>query len=173
MRLLLLVLFAALLAFPPTALAQGGGLDPASLLAPLENSWPTYSGDYSGRRYSMLTQVNTDNVQQLTLAWTRTLDSGMPALEGPSAPDFIGGEGDGDFTIPSQRIKGSILQVGDLLYVTAPDHVWALDVRDGGERWHYFWKTRGGPHIGNRGAALWRSGLEQLFWENIILQENY
>jgi alcohol dehydrogenase (cytochrome c) len=128
-------------------------------LAPLENSWPTYSGDYSGRRYSKLTQVNIDNVQQLTLAWTRTLDSGMPALEGANAPDFTGGEGEGDFTIGSQRIKGSILQVGDLLYVTAPDHVWALDVRDGGERWHYFWKTRGGPHIGNRGAALWRDSL--------------
>ncbi|MAW64331.1 MAG: pyrrolo-quinoline quinone, partial [Acidobacteria bacterium] len=57
MRRLLLVLFAVLLASPSAALAQGGGLDPASLLAPLENSWPTYSGDYSGRRYSMLTQV--------------------------------------------------------------------------------------------------------------------
>ena len=147
---------AALLLAPIASSAQPGGLDPASLVAPLEDSWPTYSGDYSGRRYSKLAQVTTDNVQQLTLAWTRTLDSGMPALEGNNAPDFIGGEGTGDFTIGSQRIKGSILQVGDLLYVTAPDHVWALDVRDGGERWHYFWKTRGGPHIGNRGVAMWR-----------------
>ena len=100
MRLLLLVLFAVPLASPPMAVAQGGGLDPASLLAPLENSWPTYSGDYSGRRYSKLTQVNIDNVQQLTLAWTRTLDSGMPALEGANAPDFTGGEGEGDGTRP-------------------------------------------------------------------------
>ncbi len=148
---------AAWLVVPIASSAQG--LDPASLVAPLKDSWPTYSGDYSGRRYSQLDQVTTDNVQQLTLAWTRTLDSGMPALEGNNAPTFIGGEGTGDFTIGSQRIKGSILQVGDLLYVTAPDHVWALDVRDGGERWHYFWKTRGGPHIGNRGVAVWRDSV--------------
>ena len=130
------LLIVTLLLGTVTAHAQEGGLDPASLVAPLEDSWPTYSGDYSGRRYSKLDQVTTDNVQQLTLAWTRTLDSGMPELEGNNAPTFVGGEGSGDFTIGSQRIKGSILQVGDLLYVTAPDHVWALDVRDGGERWH-------------------------------------
>ena len=150
----------AVIVVPAVSLAQErGGLDPASLLAPLAESWPTYSGDYSGRRNSGLTQVTTDYVSRLTLAWTRQLDTGTPALEGANAPTFVGGEGTGDFAIGSQRIKGSILQVDDLLYVTAPDHVWALDVRDGGERWHYFWKTRGGPHIGNRGAALWRDSL--------------
>ena len=155
-----LVLAVAVVVVPAAALAQErGGLDPASLLEPLKESWPTYSGDYSGRRYSGLTQVTRDNVSRLTLAWTRQLNTGMPALEGANAPTFIGGEGTGEFAIGSQRIKGSILQVDDLLYVTAPDHVWALDVRDGGERWHYFWKTRGGPHIGNRGAALWRDSL--------------
>jgi alcohol dehydrogenase (cytochrome c) len=155
---LFLVLMAVVV--PAVSRAQDrGGLDPASLLEPLSDSWPTYSGDYSGRRYSGLTQVTTDNVSRLTLAWTRQLDTGMPALEGGNAPTFIGGEGAGEFSIGLQRIKGSILQVDDLLYVTAPDHVWALDVRDGGERWHYFWKTRGGPHIGNRGAALWRDSL--------------
>jgi alcohol dehydrogenase (cytochrome c) len=49
--------------------------------------------------------------------------------------------------------------VDGVLYVTAPDHVWALDARDGRERWRYFWKTRGGTHIGNRGAAIWRDSL--------------
>ena len=39
-----------------------------------------------------------------------------------------------------------------MLYVTAPDNAWALDAHDGHELWHYFWKTRGGTHIGNRGA---------------------
>ena len=29
-----------------------------------------------------------------------------------------------------------------MLYVTAPDNVWALDARDGHELWHYFWKTQ-------------------------------
>ena len=156
----LLALTAALVVGPVVSLAQQpGGLDPAALLSPLEASWPTYSGDYTGRRYSRLTQVTTDNIQQLALAWTRRLDTGMPPLQGGNAPTFLGGEGTGEFTIGSQRIKGAILQVEDLLYVTAPDHVWALDVRDGGERWHYFWKTRGSLHIGNRGAALWHDSL--------------
>ena len=30
---------------------------------------------------------------------------------------------------------------------------------DGRELWHYFWKTRGGTHIGNRGAAIWHNYL--------------
>ena len=158
---------AASIAAPAAVGAQEGGLDPASLTAPLGDSWPTYSGDYTGRRYSRLTQVTTETVQHLTLAWTVELNTGMPPLTGNGAPDFIGGEGRGEFTIGSQRIKGAILQVGDLLYVTAPDHVWALDARDGTERWHYFWKTRGGPHIGNRGAAIWR---DSLFFETV---DNY
>ena len=33
-------------------------LDPAVLNKPLANDWPTYSGDYSGQRYSRLTQIN-------------------------------------------------------------------------------------------------------------------
>ena len=46
-----------------------------------------------------------------------------------------------------------------MLYVTAPDNVWAMDARDGRELWRYFWKTRGGTHIGNRGAAIWNNYL--------------
>ena len=33
--------------------------------------------------------------------------------------------------------------------------------------WHYFWRTRGGPHIGNRGAAMWH---DYLFFETV---DNY
>ena len=56
----------------PGAAAQGG-LDPASLLKPLGDSWPSYSGDYTGRRYSSLSQVNQNTVKNLTLAWTAHL----------------------------------------------------------------------------------------------------
>ena len=50
--------------------AQGRGLDPADLLKPLGDQWPTYSGDYSGKRYSSLKQINQTTVKSLTLAWT-------------------------------------------------------------------------------------------------------
>ena len=33
-----------------------------------DNNWPTYNGDYSGRRYSTLAQINPGNVNQLTVA---------------------------------------------------------------------------------------------------------
>ncbi len=52
-----------------------------------------------------------------------------------------------------------MLQVNGVLYVTSPDNAWALDARDGHELWHYFWKTRGGTHIGNRGVGMWHNYL--------------
>ena len=33
--------------------------------APLKNTWPTFNGDYSGRRYSELAQINAENVKTL------------------------------------------------------------------------------------------------------------
>ncbi len=64
-----------------------GGLDPASIRKPLADSWPTYSGDYTGRRYSALKQVNQTTVKNLTLAWTSRLTAGDPAAA-------AGGRGD-------------------------------------------------------------------------------
>ena len=31
-----------------------------------------------------------------------------------------------------------------------------MDARSGRELWHYFWKTKGGTHIGSRGMAMWK-----------------
>ena len=49
--------------------------------------------------------------------------------------------------------------VDGTLYITTPDNAWALDARDGRELWHYFWKTRGGTHIANRGLGMWNDYL--------------
>ena len=88
-------LVAALVVVPAGLTAQErGGLDPASLREPLSASWPTYSGDYSGRRYSALTQVTIDTVEHLSLAWTRELNTGMPALGGRAAPTVHRRRGD-------------------------------------------------------------------------------
>jgi alcohol dehydrogenase (cytochrome c) len=145
---------------------QQTGLDPARLLRPLSDSWPTYSGDYSGRRYSTLTQITQANVKQLTLAWTTRLNAGPSGagtgLTPPFAPrtprTIVGGVGSNEFG-GGTTVKGAILAVDGVLYVTAPDNVWALDAADGHLLWHYFWRTRGGTHIGNRGAAMWRNHL--------------
>src|SRR6185369_13488553 len=66
---------------PPVQPAQGG-LDPATLVRPLGDSWPTYSGDYTGRRYSSLTQVNQSTVKNLTLAWIARVTGGSVAPAG-------------------------------------------------------------------------------------------
>ena len=154
-------LLLAALVVGASALALAQGLDPASINKPLGDSWPTYSGDYSGKRYSALTQINQKNVKTLTMAWTRRLVAG-PGPSGPVSPDeppvITGGEGDvvfGGATI----VKGAVLSINGVLYVTAPDNVWALDANDGHLLWRYFWKTKGGTHIGNRGMGLWNNYL--------------
>jgi acido-empty-quinoprotein group A len=115
---------AAFLAAPCT---YAQGLDPATLLKPATDTWPTYNGDYSGRRFSTLDQINAANVNTLTLAWA--------------------------FRTPRQSLKSTPLEVSGILYFTAPDNVWAVDARYGREIWHYERKSEG-DHIGQRGVAM-------------------
>jgi alcohol dehydrogenase (cytochrome c) len=159
---------ASLILAPALLIGQDEGvlLNPVDIYKPLVDSWPVYSGDYTGQRFSALTQVNQSTVKNLTLAWTEELTAGAPGGGGfrfgggPPAPVIVGGEGSGEFTTGNNaNVKGSILMVNDVLYVTSPDNVWAMDARDGSLLWRYFWKTRGGTHIGNRGAALWNNYL--------------
>ena len=56
-----------MLLWAPSIFAQG--LDPSSLLKPPTDTWPTYNGDYTGRRYSPLSRINQSNVNSLTVAW--------------------------------------------------------------------------------------------------------
>ncbi len=61
--------FLSLVLLASSGACFGQGLDPAALLKQPPNMWPTYNGDYSGRRFSPLTQINSSNVQALSLAW--------------------------------------------------------------------------------------------------------
>ena len=146
---------AVLLVAPATVWGQGGGVSPNDLLKPLADSWPTYNGDYSGKRYSALTQINQSTVKHLSLAWMTRVSPGSSG----SANVIAGGEGTGDFAASGGTIKASALEVDGTLYFTMPDNAWAVDARDGRELWHYFWKTKGGTHIGNRGLGMWNGYL--------------
>ncbi len=165
-----LVLTTSLCMLP--VLLAGQTLDPSQISKPLSTDWPTYSGDYSGKRYSSLTQINQSNVKNLTLAWTSRVTPGAGNAGGGGrggrfggfggAPTIIGGEGTGEAAgggFGGTTIKASILEVNGILYLSTPDNAWAVDARDGHEIWHYFWKTRGGTHIGNRGLGMWHNWL--------------
>ena len=154
------LLAASMLLLPAILMGQGGGVNPAELLKPLKDSWPTYNGDYSGKRYSALTQVNKSNVKNLTLAWMSRVTPGPGNPGGPGRSNIIiGDNGPTSFFYAGGTIKGSVLAVDGVLYVTTPDNAWAIDARDGRELWHYVWKTKGGTHIANRGVAIWNNFL--------------
>jgi alcohol dehydrogenase (cytochrome c) len=124
-----LVLGVIAIAFCDRPSAQG--LEPTTLLQPPADSWPTYHGDYSGQHHSRLTQITPANVSQLTLTWA-----------------FQTGQ--------SGQIKSTPILVNGILYVTAPDAIWALDVRSGHQVWQYHYKENAGFHIGHRGAAVYK-----------------
>ncbi len=52
------------------------GVDPAKFVQPPTTSWPTYNGDYSGRRFSPLAKINPSNIQSLSLAWVFRMNTG-------------------------------------------------------------------------------------------------
>jgi alcohol dehydrogenase (cytochrome c) len=112
------------------ALAGQGGLDPAKLVRPGTDSWPTYNGDYSGRRYSTLTRINAANVKALSLAWIYRMAAGV-----------AGG------------IKATPLLIDGVLYFSTPDNAYAVEARTGRELWQFTWRSKGGEHIGNRGMG--------------------
>ena len=170
------LLFLALIS-PALTMGQGKGVSPTELLKPLKESWPTYNGDYTGKRYSALTQLNTSNVKNLSLAWMsrltagpgNTAPGGRRAGGGRGPNMIIGGEGTGDFAAGGGSIKASVLQVDGTLYFTMPDNAWAVDALDGRELWHYYWKTKGGTHIGNRGLGMWNNYTGRAAWTSATL----
>lgn len=149
------------------AIAAAQGMDSAALHKPLADQWTSYSGDYSGKRYSKLAQVSQSNVKSLTLAWVSRVTAGPGGGGGGGrggvgggAPVIIGGEGPDNPPVGGgTNIKASVLQVNGILYFSTPDNAWAVDARDGRELWHYYWKTKGGTHIGNRGLGMWGNWL--------------
>ena len=165
------------------AQSSGSGVDPASLLKPLGDSWASYSGDLTGRRYSTLTQINQSTVKNLGLAWvTRGLTEGSGPTGraagggggrgggGAAFPIIVGGEGTGELnTGGPASVRGSILMVDGVLYPTSPDNLWAIDARDGTILWQFYWKTRGGTHTGHRGIGMWRNYIYMETHDNYLV----
>ena len=114
--------------------AYAQSVDPAMLLKPPADSWPTYHGDYSGQRNTRLTQITAANVNQITLAWA-----------------FQTGQ--------NQQIKSTPILVNGILYISAPDNLWAIDARTARQIWTYSYPKNDGFHIGHRGAAVYKDSV--------------
>ncbi|HEU4927587.1 MAG TPA: PQQ-binding-like beta-propeller repeat protein [Vicinamibacterales bacterium] len=165
---------------PAPANASVGGLDPMDIIKkPLSDQWTSYSGDMSGKRFSLLKHVNTNTVKNLSLKWVTSLTTGCgptgraaaPAGGGgfgggrggfggggPAAPINVGGLGNGDANnCGPARLGGGILFVDGIIYASSPSNVYAIDARDGTLLWHYYWKTRGGTSLQTRGLGMWRN----------------
>ena len=119
-------------------------LTAAELLHPPADSWPSYHGDYSGRRHSSLRQITPRNVANLGLAW---------AFQ----------------TNQTASIKSSPLLVDGVLYFTVPENIWAVDARSGHMIWHYRNPPTLGDHIGNRGVAMYKGWLYFLIPDGHLL----
>jgi PQQ-dependent dehydrogenase (methanol/ethanol family) len=83
----------------------------AAVNAPKAGDWPTYSGNVDGNRYSPLDAINVRNVSQLRLEWLHAL--------------------------PYSPLETTPLVIDGIMYVTAPNQVYALDARTGSEIWSY------------------------------------
>lgn len=91
-----------------------GRVSPAAVAAvmdPAPGDWPTYSGNVDGNRFSPLTQIDLRNVASLRAAWVHPL--------------------------PYSPLETTPLVIGGIMYVTAPNQIYALDARTGSQIWSY------------------------------------
>jgi len=106
--------------------AQKPAATPPQSLPSVSNNWTTYNGDATGRRYSALAQINQSNVKNLALAWA--------------------------YPTKGLAIKGTPVVIDGVMYLTTPNHVWAIDALTGLKLWAFERKSSGNM-ISNRGVA--------------------
>ena len=113
-------------------------VDPQALVrTPPGQDWPTYNGDYSGRRYTALDQITPANVRQLRAQWVF-------------------------HSTNSDSLEVTPVVVQGVMYVTTGNDAFALDARTGRVLWHHARALTEGliddasAHH-NRGVALWHT----------------
>ncbi len=111
---------------------------PADLLvSPPSSNWPSYNGDYTGRRYSILSQINLNNVRQLRAEWV---------FHSPN----------------SDSMEVTPVVINGIMFVTSANDAFALDARTGRAIWHHTRPVTEGliddaaAHH-NRGVGVWHS----------------
>jgi alcohol dehydrogenase (cytochrome c) len=113
---------------------------PADLTAsPPTANWLTYNGDYTGRRYTGLSQITTRNVGELRAQWVF-------------------------HSTNSNLLEGTPIVANGLMFITSANDAIAVDARTGRQVWHYSRPITEGlvddaSSHHNRGVALWHSRL--------------
>ena len=122
----------------PTAISTSINVSPEDLhVSPPGANWPSYNGDYSGRRFSSLSQINSSNVGQLRAQWVFHVKASSDLEVTPVAVDGI-------------------------LFISAANDVYAVDARAGRSIWHYARPVSEGliddaSQHHSRGVAVWHS----------------
>jgi alcohol dehydrogenase (cytochrome c) len=115
-------------------------VSPERMLAqPVGKDWLSYNGDYTGRRYSSLDQINTGNVAQLRAHWVF------------HAPN-------------SDSLEVTPVVVDGMMFVTSANDAYALDGQTGRIVWHYSRPVTEGliddaSQHHNRGVGVWHSRI--------------
>jgi len=106
---------------------------------PVSGNWVSYNGDYTGRRYSSLREINVSNVSQLRAQWT--------------------------FHVPnSDRLEVTPVVVDGIMFVTSANDAYALDAQTGRTLWHYARPITerlidDASQHHNRGVGIWHSRI--------------
>ncbi|QDK82664.1 PQQ-binding-like beta-propeller repeat protein [Spirosoma sp. KCTC 42546] len=106
-----------------------------------DTNWTEYNGDGARSHYSPLIQLNTDNVQQLKVAWTYA----------SGGADTVGNR--------TQMQCNPIVIAGILYGVSANTQAFALNAATGQELWRTKLTDNGGTT--SRGVTYWADGADQ------------
>lgn len=107
-------------------------------------NFPVYGGNKAGNRYSPLTQINKDNVDQLEVAWTYNVRPTDSTKENNGFP---------------REIQCQPIVVDGILYGTTPNlELFAVDGGTGEELWKFTPNQEGAR---NRGVMYWENGEDK------------
>ncbi|MDP3469667.1 MAG: PQQ-binding-like beta-propeller repeat protein [Daejeonella sp.] len=109
----------------------------------LERTWSVYKADAEGTSYSVLSEINTNNVKTLELAWTHKFSDAPPGSRGGNSE------------------SNPIIIDGVMYTLSARHRAYALDASTGEQIWAFDpFNGEAGGGIG-RGVTYWEEGADK------------
>ena len=136
---------------PPPLLAPSSvSAESAKIPMPSGKEWNNFHGQLSAQKYSPLTQINKDNVGNLTKVWQY----------------FTGDMSTGTANVPPTVWSATPIFANDTLYIGTPFYrIIALEPETGKEKWVYDTKSplvaETQPALKSRGVAYWQEKAPQ------------